>query len=383
MVSNRGERFNCVILQRMRELGRAAALMVITLASVACGGSVTLTKDDAGSQLHPGADGGSCNAAPAGAARVVTMLASSGAGESNGIAVQDADIYWAIVDWGSDAGPSGVGYLQTMPTSGGAVTILATGQVPLEVVADSTNVYWTSAPDPDGGGSSNPVLHMTPRAAGPSTVIATGLAPGIALGPMGVYWVNADQGNAVMRTPLGGGPATTLDVTPAGDQIGHLALDATNLYWTDLHAVPGTGNESMSIVKMPLAGGASSALTTLPTRGGFASLAVGPSSVVWVDYQGVVQSTPIAGGPLSTLYSDSSGGAAIVAVDCGFVYWATGTQVMKAPLSGGSPTVLASYAQGWGYATGFAFDDTSLYFAKTSQCADARGCAMVMKVTPK
>jgi hypothetical protein len=315
----------------------------------------------------------------------VTTLGSSG-NESNGIAVQGTDVYWASVDWVSDAGPSGTGYLQTVSTWGGAVTILGTAQIPMAVAVDSTHVYWTSASDPDAGAqSSDDVLRMTPRGGGPTTVIATGLAGfAIALGTTGAYWVASGSSPTVMQTPLGGGAATSLASAQAGHQIVLLAVDASNLYFTDLFGGTNGGPESISIMKMSLAGGTPVALATLPTAGNYGSLAVGTSAVVWADYQGSVQSVPIAGGPVSTIFSDPGSPAALVAVDCDFVYFATGTEVMKAPLSGGTPTELAPTQPGWGTATGLAFDDSSLYFATTAPCATSSlGCAAVTKVTPK
>jgi hypothetical protein len=257
------------------------------------------------------------------------------------------------------------------------VTILGTAQIPFGVAVDATHLYWTSAADPDASAStSSGLLRMTPRSGGATEVLATSLQGlgNIALGPTGVYWVATD--GSLMRTPLGGGTSSTVVSQPAGVRISCVAVDESDVYWASGTA----GNTPSSILKMPLAGGAP---LTLASGVGCNSLAVGSSFVVWDDLQGI-ESVPIGGGATTTVFSDANGPYASVAVDCGFVYWATGTQVMKAPLAGGPPTMLAPLVAGWGTATGFAFDESSLYFATQTPCpADPLGCAVVEKVTPK
>jgi hypothetical protein len=330
--------------------------------------------DAAGTLGGDGAASGGCVAPPAGAARIVTTVGSSGV-EPNGIAVWGTDVYWASVAWGSDAGPSGTGWLQTVSTDGGPVTILGTAQIPFGVAVDATDVYWTSAADSNAD-TSGGLLRMTPRSGGATKVLAASVQGigNLALGPTGVYWVATD--GSVMRTPLGGGTASTVVSPPMGEAIFCFAVDESNLYW----ASGSSGNSSSSIRKMPLAGGAP---VTLASGLGCGSLAVGSSFVVWDDLQGI-HSVPVDGGATTTVLSNPNGGYAPVAVDCGFAYWSSGTQVMKAPLSGGPPTMLAPLVAGWGTATGFAFDGTSLYFAtQTPACSDPLGCAVVEKVTPK
>jgi hypothetical protein len=130
-------------------------------------------------------------------------------------------------------------------------------------------------------------------------------------------------GGSVMTVPLTGGQPTTF-ATGAG---GGLAIDATNVYWTD-------GSVSGRIMKAPRGGGA---FTTLASA----------------------QDTPVA-----------------LTVDTTDVYWLNGSSfaaVMSVPIDGGTPTTLAS---GLAVPTAIAVDDTSVYWVDN-------GYGRIMKLTPK
>jgi hypothetical protein len=327
-----------------------------------------------------GGDGGSGSCSiGAGGSPTVTTLVDYGV-EPNGISVAQGEVYWATVNWGSDAGPSGTGTLQRISTGGGAVTVLGTALLPYAVAADGSSVYWTTGASPEAGLSGGQLL-VTPVAGGAATVLAEGIS-GIALGPTGVYGV---QGATIVLVPFDGGLVTSVVSPSPGQGVQCFATDATNLYWA------AGVNGDATLMKMPLAGGESS---TLATTKGCGSVAVGSSTVVWADTTGRIFSVPVGGGPATTLYSsdpeDPYAAAGPVAVDCDSVYFATGAAVLKAPLAGGAPTTLAPLVPGWGTATGLAFDDTSLYFVTqdppsdaSAACANGLGCASVQKVTPK
>jgi hypothetical protein len=327
-----------------------------------------------------GGGGGSCSAG-AGGSPIATTLAHYGV-EPNGMSVAQGQVYWATVNWGSDAGPSGTGTLQRVSTGGGAVTVLGTAYLPYAVAANGSSVYWTTAaPSPEAGVPGGQLL-VTPVAGGATKVLAEGFSGStIALSPSGVYALQEATSDTIVLVPFDGGPVASVVASSPGQTIQCFAIDATNLYW-----VAGVNGDA-TLMKMPLAGGASTALAKTKECG---AIAVGSSTVVWGDsVEERVLAVPLGGGAATTLYvSDTIVGP--VAVDCDSVYFATGTAVLKEPLAGGAPTTLASLVRGWGTATALAFDDTSVYFVTqdppgdaAAGCAGTLGCSSVQRVTPK
>ena len=113
-------------------------------------------------------------------------------------------------------------------------------------------------------------------------------------------------------------------------------------------------------------------------------LAVSTTDLYWtvsLDAGGCLVKFPLSGGPPGVIDEDLDVNA--LAVDADSVYWLdqsssptpgpNTTQILKAPLAGGTPITLAtSVGQVWSLVV----DDTSVYFA------DSRG-GNVVKVTPK
>ena len=214
-----------------------------------------------------------------GASAVAVTLGSQG-NEPNGLAVYGTEVYWASVDWQSDAGPSGTGSVQAISADGGGVTVLGTGVLPSAVAVDGTSVYWTDSP---ASGSID--ILRTPRAGGATSVLAMDqqMATGIVVDATSIYWV-VRQGtstpvpmkpsvvipgsqDALLKMPLGGGPPVTLATSSATNGLcvsGCIAVDATSVYWAS----------SDSVLKVPLAGGSP---VSLASTSGATSLAVAPA----------------------------------------------------------------------------------------------------------
>ena len=93
----------------------------------------------------------------------------------------------------------------------------------------------------------------------------------IVLDATSVYWTSF---NTVRKAPLGGGPAITLAVDPAGYTIFDLTVDATSVYWPSTTA----------IMKLPIEGG--TPIDELPTGKpaylGGPSVKVNQTNVFWV-----------------------------------------------------------------------------------------------------
>ncbi|HTQ43804.1 MAG TPA: hypothetical protein VMI75_13675 [Polyangiaceae bacterium] len=323
---------------------------------------------------------------------VETLTLGLEGNEPNGLALQGSALYWASVAWDSDAAPhgSGYGYLQTVSTDGGGVRILGAGYLPDAVVADATNVYWTTLDVLDDAGSATPGgrIQRTPRAGGATTILFEGSLiagsgdsnlSGLALAANHLYWAANTSGSGVtiMTMPVDGGTAVPLAVLPVGQNLDCIAASADAVYWAT-HEFSMNNVPSGSVMKQPLAGGppVTLAKTSLPV-----AMAVGPSGVYWTD-NGSVRSVALDGGPTVLLALDPDGVAGAIAIDATSVYWTTGNGIAKAPIGGGSPATLVSSGSGVG--SDLVVDDTSVYWTTVVPCSSRpAACAAVQKVTPK
>jgi sugar lactone lactonase YvrE len=165
---------------------------------------------------------------------------------------------------------------------------------------------------------------------------------GIAIDANNVYWINlgtAGDTGTIMKVGLDGGAPTTIASGQGVSQ--SIAVDTTSIYW----------NSGSNVVSVPLAGGQPAVVG----KGGYPwSIAVGPNGVYWTDFSlKAVMTAPLDGGASVALASGQNVTAAIeaiasVTVDDTNVYWlnnatsSSGAAVMKVPLGGGTPTVLAA-----------------------------------------
>lgn len=217
----------------------------------------------------------------------------------------------------------------------------------------------TQAADPDG------------------IVVADGQqASGLAIDSTNLYWTNLD-GSVMTMTLQGSSPialATGLATRPSS-----IAVDEAYVYWTNLGSLetPTDG----SVMKVPLDGGPA----TILASGQYAAsaIAVDADRVYWVSYNSVY-SVPLGGGAVVPLYEASvpveiTG----LAVDATAVYWHRGSPIHQA-LSGGAPVAMAAnVGQGPG---SLALDATNVYWTVGQQPCDTNLCeanngAVVMKVS--
>ena len=252
--------------------------------------------------------------------------------------------------------------VQTIPTSGGATSTLATfspmGSVN-ELVFDGTQVYWSQS-------VAGPTISSVPQAGGGiSTVYQGGLVDHLTLDASSRLNWREDFGSnfgsgcgRIGRLPVSSGPAET--VVAGVSSPGLLLATASGLLVADL-----------SCVKLiPLAGGMPSIVAAGQST--IAGLNADDTSVYWVNASGSVNKAPISGGAVTPLTSAGAASALPPAPGTmrlapnGNLYWVADSQtVLGAPAATPSlnPTVIA---QGLTGVTDLAVGATSVYISDQS-----------------
>jgi hypothetical protein len=250
------------------------------------------------------------------------------------IAVDDSNVYWTNYDSqyapGGGSGTSGTVMKQPL-TGGGTPIALATGlQGPTAIAVDATNVYFAQSV----GGTIKSVP-IASTGSGPVTVLATLQTPyGIAVQSNVVYWTNYSgtsgaNGNSyasIMSVSNSGTgtPATLTTATNAEGAYG-IAVNATTIFFTAQNNT-GTATE---VESLPLAGGNPAVLA--PGQLQATGIALDGTNVYWTDWDpntGTVSSMPLptgsGPGPITVL-AKSSDEPLFIAVDAtGIYYTATG-----------------------------------------------------------
>jgi len=265
--------------------------------------------------------------------------------------------------------------------AGRCLVTLAAGQpFPSDIAVNDAYVYWVNQGTADNNYADGAVMRVL-LAGGTPTALASGQphASGVALDATNVYWTRAgttDADGAVMRMPLdGGSPMTLASEQPSP---GPIVADVTSVYWGNA----GTSNayyKDGSVMKLALGDGT---LTTLVGGGLPDDIVVDAMSVYWTNFEnavpGPIMKVPISGGVPVVLATATSSPLSI-AIDATSVYWTSGHDgtVMMVPCAGGPPTTLAS-AQA--YPVGVAVDSTSVYWTNEGTGANNLMDGSVMKI---
>jgi len=248
------------------------------------------------------------------------------------------------------------------------------------LVVDPSNAYWMT---PFAACGDNSGLQAPPRVS--SVIMRTSLcgrgsavvaAPftaepssPFAVDPTALYEID-DQGT-IARASLAGGCSTSF-VT------GHfplsLALDATNLYWTD--------REAETVMKLPLSGGLPTPLSQ-PLGNTLFGLAVDDAGAYTELWTVALERLPLGGGDATPLVQTPYPVTVdeIVTVG-GNVYWTswndsstpTSYFLSTVPETGGTPLVLSNDP-----AYGFATDGASVYWTESTCGTYAPGCPGALK----
>jgi hypothetical protein len=182
----------------------------------------------------------------------------------------------------------------------------------------------------------------------------TSFPAGLAMNDTHVFWADWDEqlGGAIMRYPKGATSAAP-HLTLAGAPVG-LALDATNLYFTDING--------LRVVQAPLDG---SSPQDIATTGNYPwAIAVDGTNVYWTDpVENTISTTPI-GGTSVTILARNQRNPTSIAVDAGALYWTNfdAGELMTLSVTGGTPSPVAFGEE----AHSLVLNATHLYFATRS-----------------
>jgi hypothetical protein len=269
-------------------------------------------------------------------------------GGPDGLVVDATAVYWA----------DDQGTVQKAPLGGGAAVPLGglAGQDLIGIALRSGTLYFTNF---GGNVYSMPTSGPTPTKL---VTLATALSA-IAVDANNLYFMTYGSSGMVMKVPIGGGTAAPIatwnvammSATPPFN----IAVDATNVYWTDQGTSPTTGR----VMKTPILGGPLTALASgqlLPQ-----SIAVDGTNVYWVNMgtspgfnDGSVMKVPISGAGMPTTLASGQKGLLGIAVDTKNVYFG-GADVGGVPIAGGATTTYATGASAYGMAV----DDVCVYWS--------------------
>jgi hypothetical protein len=280
------------------------------------------------------------------------------AGPGNAVAIA---IDATNVYWATQADQNDDGTIMSVPIGGGAVITLATGQDPVGLAVDATTVYWTSNSQvlsvPIGGGTTTTLVQAVVN----YTAIATGSGD--------VFFVGSSK---VFKEPATGGTPTTLFM--GTNSFAGIAVDSTNVYFSEFGTTDG-------VRKVPIAGGTATTISSYTGQPG--AIAVDATNIYWLDATNhSISMAPLTGGtpvilastdPNNVLPNSAVDGPSAIAVDAKYVYWtnAGNGSVMSVPIAGGTPTAIAESVE----PSAIAVDATSVYFLS--------GLGDVDKLSPK
>jgi len=290
-------------------------------------------------------------------ARCIVTLASSG-GYGSGIAVDSTSVYWANED-----------SVLKIPLGGGNITTLvANAGQSFQIAINSSNLYWTSflgSLGRVGLDGSNATTLVSNESINPPYFVA--------LDGSNVYWTNqTDNTTGTIQSQALAVPGTTSTLVSGQSLSSGIAVVSGTLYWADEGGAAAASGSVMT------------STTTGASQAVFASgqnayaIAVDSTNVYWTipNSPAAVVKAPQAnsgGGPVTL--ASGLGEPTGIAVDSEYVYWVdeNASNVMKVAIGGGSPVTVANLLG----PQFLAVDATSIY------CTTSSPSGNVFKITPK
>lgn len=257
----------------------------------------------------------------------------------SGVAVDASFVYWSM---------SGTGGVVAKAAIGTTTTQVVQGDTGARLVAvDATRIVWFHGPEtieslPIGGGSVTPI---------------TIASYGVMLTLSGGYAYYTQDDGHIFRVPSDGSLPPTMLSSLGSVATPILAVDATNVYF-----VPALGG----IGYVPI--GASNASTTpfanVTDAPNATSIALDGTNVYWTDIAGTISSQPKSGGPAKVLASGLYSPVAL-ATDSINLYVYDGYGNIRRLSTKGGPTIVIATSQGQPPAA-LAVDTTNVYWTSTT-----------------
>lgn len=293
--------------------------------------------------VHAAVDAGpSCDAA-----RCVEVL-KDGLAYPWDIVTYDGHVYWTV-----EGATPNTGMVMGMPTTGGPVVTLATGEnSPNRLLVTQDTVYWTSFVS--GGG-----VRSVPRAGGTAQTFVTEAmgALGIAADATNLYWT---AGGVVKQRALVDGPGAGTAISRVYTTPGLLVGDGTYLYFGDVVASGGVYrlDPTQPMTETALATGQDN-----PNGVALTPSTVTPSYLLFATFASpgaVYRSDKVAGG--AALIEGSLKSPATLAVSGNDVYWTEFGGGNVARINWGTPGTVTTLASMQTSPNGIALDDTYVYW---------------------
>lgn len=308
---------------------KVLATRMLNPASVVFSGSNVIWLDDR--------DGTAASCTASSITRVLKQTAASGftsvlasgpscSGGASQIALIGTTVYWV-----SSSAPPGTWVINAVPLSGAAATTVRTTTTPIvAVTANAGTLYWMENPYPNGAAT---IFKLTPGGAVTAVANAfTADANTFALDNSSVYYATPNVPATTPPTetlwtqPLAGGAA--LDLAPSIATpiklLSTLPLGGSSIVWMDQAAVN----------SVPATGGAVTPLAAV--SGTPLDLLYNGTNVVWTEITaqvgqygetGMIESVPLSGGSVSTVYQGGDAPRALAQDPQGNLNWTEGGPV--------------------------------------------------------
>jgi hypothetical protein len=256
-------------------------------------------------------------------ASCVPLVLASGLPISGSIAVDPTGVYFLTTD--------GVG---SVPLDGGPTQTVASGVANLNYIALSPGYVYASVEPATGPG---PILRFAQSGGATVTLAAGRESPNqVAVYGDTLYWAeqgDGGQNGAILGVPLDGGPVEVVIAHQVGPE--QLAVDSLNVYYSNWD------NGGDTVVEAQRSTGGSSNLDTLP---GPLAVAIDDTNVYFsnIGDGGAVYQVNKSGGMVHQLMASPF--AEWVVSDGTHVYFTDRKkgEVVRVPVGGGTPVVLAS-----------------------------------------